>query len=287
MAGSEAIGQVAPQGVNHGRNFIVAWLALSVIATLLAAFLVGPAIPPGNGSVQATGQVFDNEVLVAVAAPICVFVVLFLIYALTVFRSDGTGANGAALRGDARIQILWIVLTSVTVIALAGFGSYELVKDGSGGGQGPSAAFLPSGHAKALNVQVIGQQWEFTYRYPSYGGLETPHLMLPANTLIELHVTSLDVVHDFWAYQLGVKADANPGIDNVVYVKTKGPRSFQIRCAELCGLWHGYMFDTGQVVTSAQFTAWINKEKAYYAPVSKYLPPYSHSYLPDPQLRAG
>ena len=86
-----------------------------------------------------------------------------------------------------------------------------------------------------------------------YGGVETPHLVLPANTLIRLHVTSLDVVHSFWAYQLGVKADANPGEDNVVYVETKGPRSFDIHCAELCGLWHGYMFDTGQVVPQGDF----------------------------------
>jgi cytochrome c oxidase subunit 2 len=111
--------------------------------------------------------------------------------------------------------------------------------------------------------------------------------MLPANTLIRLHVTSLDVIHSFWAYQLGVKADANPGVDNVVYVKTKGPRNFQIRCAELCGLWHGYMYDTGQVVTSSRFAAWIKQEQSYFEPVAKYLPPYSHSYLPDPQLRAG
>jgi cytochrome c oxidase subunit 2 len=287
MASPESISGFRARGASHGRNFVVVWLVLSTVATLLAAFVLGPAIPPGNGSVQATGQVFDNEVLVAVAAPICVFVLLFLIYALTVFRSDGTGANGTPLRGDSRIQILWIVVTTVTVIALAVFGSYELIKDGSGAGQGPNAAFLPSGHANAMDIQVIGQQWEFTYRYPSYGGLETPHLMLPANTLIRLHVTSLDVIHSFWAYQLGVKADANPGVDNVVYVKTNGPRSFQIRCAELCGLWHGYMFDTGQVVTPSRFAAWIKQEQSYFEPVVKFLPPYSRSYLPDPQLRAG
>ena len=120
-----------------------------------------------------------------------------------------------------------------------------------------------------MDIQVIGQQWEFTYRYPSYGGLETPHLVLPANTLIRLHVTSLDVIHSFWAYQLGVKADANPGVDNVVYVKTKGPRNFQIRCAELCGLWHGYMFDTGQVVTPSRFAAWIKQEQSYFQPVAQ------------------
>ena len=72
--------------------------------------------------------------------------------------------------------------------------------------------------------------------------------MLPENTLVVLHVTSLDVIHSFWAYELGVKADANPGVDNVAYVETKGPMTVHVRCAELCGLWHPYMFDNGYVV---------------------------------------
>ena len=95
---------------------------------------------------------------------------------------------------------------------------------------------------------MIAQQWQFTYRYPGYGGVETQHLEIPANTTIEFNVTSLDVIHSFWAYQLGVKADANPGENNIAYVTTKEPLTFNIRCAELCGVWHGYMFDTGHVV---------------------------------------
>jgi cytochrome c oxidase subunit 2 len=180
-----------------------------------------------------------------------------------------------------------MIVTSVTVLSLAGFGTYELLQSGAGGGQGPSAAFVPAGSSRAMDVQVIGQQWEFTYRYPTFGGLETPHLMLPAHTLIRLHVTSLDAVHSFWAYQLGVKADANPGTDNVVYVQTNGPRTFDIHCAELCGLWHGYMFDTGQIVDQARFAGWVKQQQAYFAPVAHYLPPYSTTYLPDPQRRAG
>jgi cytochrome c oxidase subunit 2 len=143
----------------------------------------------------------------------------------------------------------------------------------------------PSG--LVLPVQVIAQQWEFTYRYPTYGGVEVPHLVLPADTLIRLHVTSLDAIHSFWAYQLGVKADANPGVDNVVYVTTKGPLQFDIHCAELCGLWHGYMFDTGHVVDASTFKGWIKRQQTYFQPVMRYLPPYATSYLPDPTKRAG
>ena len=57
---------------------------------------------------------------------------------------------------------------------------------------------------------MIAQQWKFTYRYPTFGGFETNQLVLPDDTTIAFHVTSLDVIHSFWAYQLGVKADANP-----------------------------------------------------------------------------
>jgi cytochrome c oxidase subunit 2 len=281
---------VAPSSppVAHGKRFVVAWIVLSVIATPLVAIFVGPEIPPGNGSVQATGQVFDNTVLVSVSTPVCIFVLLFLGYVFAAFRNrTGELVDGSPVRGDSRIQLLWIVITMVTVLSLAGFGTYELLGSGSGGGQGPDAAFQPAGYRHAMDVQVIAQQWEFTYRYPTYGGVEVPHLVLPANTLVRLHVTSLDAIHSFWAYQLGVKADANPGIDNVVYVQTKKPFQFDIRCAELCGLWHGYMFDTGSVVDPSTFASWIKQQRSYFGPVMRYLPPYATSYAPDPSRRAG
>jgi cytochrome c oxidase subunit 2 len=274
--------------VRHGRRVVILWVVLSLIAWPIAAFVIGPLIPPGNGSVQAQGQTFDNQVLIAVSAPILVFVVVVLAYELIAFRSRGAAAAGPPVRGDSGLQLLWIVITSATVLSLAAFGTYELVKDGAGGGQGPSATFLPTNHDKAMDVQVIGQQWEFTYRYPTYGGIETPHLYLPANTLIRLHVTSIDVIHSFWAVNLGVKADANPGTDNVVYVETKNPLKLNIRCAELCGLWHGYMFDgDGRVVSPSAFATWMKQQQALYGPIVKDLPPYATTYSPEPTLRAG
>jgi len=111
--------------------------------------------------------------------------------------------------------------------------------------------------------------------------------MLPIGREIAFHVTSLDAIHSFSAYELGAKADANPGVDNVAYVKPSKLGTFQIRCAELCGLWHGYMSDTGHVVGDAQFASWIAARRAEFAPVAKYLPKYAPTYTPDPQFRAG
>ena len=134
---------------------------------------------------------------------------------------------------------------------------------------------------------MIGQQWNWTYRFPSYGGVETPQLELPVNRDAELHVTSLDVIHSFWAHDLGVKADANPGVDNVAYVRPTKLMSFDIRCAELCGLWHGHMFQTGKVVSDSAFAAWIKRQQRIYAPATKQLNPYHNQYLTVPERRAG
>lgn len=271
---------------NHAKRVIVAAIVLSVVATVLVAVLGGRFLPPGNGSTQASEQVFDNTWMTAIVTPVIVLLLVFFVYTLTQFRHRGGAlVDGPPIRDTPQVRVLWIVITSVTVLFLAGFGTYELLQNGSGGGQGPSPIAIPKG--KMLPVQVIAQQWQFTYRYPTFGGLETPQLVLPANTYVELHVTSLDAIHSFWATELGIKADANPGVDNVAYLQTKAPRTFHVRCAELCGLWHGYMFDNGRVVTRGQFAAWVKQQQRDFAPVAKYLPAYAKTYFPDPQRRAG
>jgi cytochrome c oxidase subunit II len=271
---------------NHILRIALLTIVSSVIATLLVIFVLGPHLPPGKSSVQAAGQVTDNTVLTALMTPLICFIVVYFAYVLIVFRRRSRAIEeGAATRGNARAQNAWIVATSVLVLFLAGYGTWALFQNGSGGGQGPTPIAVPSG--PKLPVQVIGQQWEFTYRYPTFGGVETSQLMLPANRQIELHVTSLDAVHSFWAPKLGVKADANLNTDNVVYVKTRAPLTFDIRCAELCGLWHGYMFDTARVVSAPAFASWIRQQRQIFQAVAHYMPPYSTTYAPNPQRRAG
>ena len=193
--------------------------------------MLGPGLPPGNGSVEASGQVTDNTVLLATATPVALAVLVYLGYALWAFRerTPEVVLDGPPIRGNSSVQFWWLIVTTTLVLFLAGYGTVRLLADGSGGGQGPNPIAVPATPAsgKPLLVQVIAQQWQFTYRFPGYGGVETNQIELPANTLVEFHVTSLDVIHSFWAYQLGVKADANPGVNNVAYVTTKGPLDLQ------------------------------------------------------------
>jgi cytochrome c oxidase subunit 2 len=275
----------------HFRRLLMIWVPITLAGLAAVIWGLGPILPPGNGSVEAHGQQVDNTVLLACAVPVMTTVLVYLGYALVMWRDRASApvADGPGIRGHAGVQMWWLVTTTVLVLFLAGYGTVRMLADGSGGGQGPNPIATPgqASHDSPLQVQVIAQQWQFTYRWPAYGGFETSSIELPAHTLVELHVTSLDVVHSFWAYQLGVKADANPGEDNVAYVTTNGPLTFNIRCAELCGVWHGYMYARGHVVPKAEFASWIAGQRQRFAPIQKSLTPYEKTYFPAPGRRSG
>jgi cytochrome c oxidase subunit II len=265
----------------HGWRLFAIWFVLALAADLIIWFVWGPHLPPGDMATAANGQQFDIRVMAVLAAPIMALVLVYAAYALIVWRHrEGDDTDGPAIHGNTRIQATWITVTSVIVLFLAGFGTYELVNgQGAGAGEGPTAIWRPTG-ARPLQVQVIGQQWRFTYRYPQFGGFETTELMLPVNRWVQFNVTSLDVIHSFWAYQLGVKADANPGVNNIAFTKPTQLGTVTVRCAELCGLWHGAMFDYGKVVSDSAFLAWANQTRVQLAAITRILPPYATTYDP-------
>jgi cytochrome c oxidase subunit II len=275
-------------GPNHGLRIFLIWLPIAVVADWLLYFVYGPHMPPGQMSNSAASQQFDIKVMSVLAAPVMAAVLVAGIYSLIVWRHrEGDDEDGPAIYGNVRIQTTWITVTAVIVLFLAGFGTYELAWPGfagAGSGEGPSPIWKPTG--TTLQVQVIAQQWRFTYRYPQFGGFETTDLVLPINRPIQFNVTSLDVIHSFWAYQLGVKADANPGVNNVAYTTARQTGTVTVRCAELCGLWHGAMYDYGKVVSVAAFEAWAHSTEIQLASVTKMLPPYATSYDPTvvPQI---
>ena len=269
----------------HFARMFVIWLVLATVADVLFYTLVGPHVPPGTMTTSAKDDQFDFNVLFIIALPVILAVWTYLGYTLIMWRSGRKGLadpiGGEAARGNKKVQVGWIASTSAIVMGLFVFGTVALVIGaGSGGGEGPSPVWSPSSK-NPLQVQVIAQQWKFTYRYPSFGGFETSQLILPNNTTIEFHVTSLDVIHDFWAYQLAVKADANPMSDNIAFTTTRELGSVTVRCDELCGLWHGAMYNYGKVVTPAAFESWATSTEAANAANTKLLPPYAVTYVPD------
>jgi len=264
----------------------VIWVIASAIADPLVWFVWGPHLPPGVMSSSASSQQSDINVMAVMATPVMLGVLIYFGYALIVWRHrPGDDEDGPPIHGNTRISVSWITGTAVIVLALFGFGTYELIAPaGAGAGEGASPIWKPGG--SPLQVQVIAQQWIFSYRYPQFGGMETTQLVLPEGQHVQFNVTSLDVIHGFWAYQLGVKADANPGVNNVAYTTPRHLGEFTVRCAELCGIWHGAMTNNGQVVSAPDFQAWAQAAETRLAAVTRILPPYATTYDPTvvPQM---
>jgi cytochrome c oxidase subunit II len=278
-AASEAPADAGRPEPNHGLRIFLIWLPIALAADLVIWFVWGPHMPPGDMGSAAQGQQFDINVMAVMAAPVVAFVLTYAGYALVVWRHrPGDDEDGPPIHGNSKVAATWIAVSSVIVLGLFVFGTVQLVVPaGAGAGEGNTPIWTPSSKS-ILQVQVIGQQWRWTYRYPQFGGFETTDLVLPVNTEIQFNVTSLDVIHSFSAYQLGVKADANPGTNNVAYTKTLATGTVNVRCFELCGLWHADMTTIGQVVSVAAFRAWVASSRVQLASLTKILPPYSLVY---------
>jgi heme/copper-type cytochrome/quinol oxidase subunit 2 len=187
----------------HGLRLLIMWLVASAICCPIVYFVWGPHLPPGDMSSSAANQQFDLTVLGTIATPVLLGVLIYFGYALTFWRAkDDDEADGPPIHGNTRIQVTWISVTSAIVLGLFIFGTVELwTTQGAGAGEGPQPIWKPDS-SNILQVQVIGQQWAWTYRYPQFGGFETTQLELPVGEPVQFNVTSLDVIHGFWAYQL-------------------------------------------------------------------------------------
>ena len=283
MTTPEATTGAAAAEPRHGLRIFLIWLPLAIIVDLIIWFVWYPHFPPGRMTDQAQGQQFDIAVMTVLSVPVLLFIWVYFAYALIVWRRrPGDEEDATPIHGNTRIQATWITTTAVIVLGLFVFGTVQLiVPAGAGAGEGPSPIWKPHVN-QLLKVQVIGQQWAFTYRFPQFGGIETTQLELPIGEEVQFNVTSLDVIHSFWAYQLGVKADANPGVNNVAFAKPQQIGDFTVRCNELCGLWHGAMFNSGKVVSPTRFMAWANgiRDKETRTGVLVSLPAYALTYDP-------
>jgi len=291
------------------RRITIIWLIVTVVGEVLFWTLVAKHVPPGRMTETAASSQSTFNILMGFAMPVLFGVWVFMAYAGRVWsdkRNPNPAMGGAMARNHRATSVAWITITSVVVLFLAVIGTIGLIHDhGSGGGEGPNPIYSPAGATQAeaaalagtatwspgsnkvLPVQVIAQQWKFTYRYPTFGGFETSQLMLPADTTIAFNVTSLDVIHSFWAYQLGVKADANPQVNNVAFTETKSPGNFMVRCSELCGIWHGAMFNSGKVVSQSAFMSWAQGTESANTANTADLPAFAWTYVPDANGAAG
>jgi len=104
----------------HLRRAVVIWVVVAIVADLLIGFLLAPHMPPGRFSNTANDQTQINNILALILTPIGIGVITFFVYSLASFRQPaGPLEDGPPLKGDARMQKGWVVVTTMVVIVLA------------------------------------------------------------------------------------------------------------------------------------------------------------------------
>src|SRR3954454_22988139 len=112
------------------------------------------------------------------------------------------------------------------------------------------------GEAK-MTINVVAKQWFWEVRYPGSKAVTANEIHIPARTLVNVVVTSPDVIHSFWVPQLNKKVDAIPGHPNNLGLYADEPGVYRGQCAEFCGLQHAKMAMAVYADPPAQFKTWL------------------------------
>lgn len=167
-------------------------------------------------------------------------------------RGDTPPPEGVAIRTNGPVVIIWTATSVLFCIVAIVWGLVALNTESIA-----AATDAP----KSLVVDVTGSQWVWSFYYPAQN-IHTHTLNLPVNEPVTFNVTSDDVNHSFWPVQLGVKIDANRLVTTVAHAEPTSTGPLDIKCAELCGIYHAYMETSGAVQTPADFSSWVSSIQA-------------------------
>jgi cytochrome c oxidase subunit 2 len=111
----------------------------------------------------------------------------------------------------------------------------------------------------AIPVKAIGRMWTWTFEYEN--GKTSDKLVVPVGRAVKVEIISTDVLHSFYVPAFRVKRDAVPGMNTYAWFRAPGPGSYDIFCAEFCGVGHSSMISTVEAVTEAEFNQWYQEVK--------------------------
>jgi cytochrome c oxidase subunit II len=227
------------------RGAIVQLLLFAIVAGAVGvALALVPQWLPEAASREAGRIHFVFWFVTAICIFIFAIVAAVMAYAVLKFRrAPDDDSDGPPIHGHTGLEIVWTAVPTVLVTSIAIVSAIVLAKDDAAG-------------ANPLHVDVVAQQFAWTYYYPSFGNKKSAVLYLPKDRSVVLRMTSKDVVHSFWVPEFSQKQDVVPGIHPTLHITPDRIGTFPVICTELCGLGHALMRSQARVVTPAAFAKW-------------------------------
>jgi cytochrome c oxidase subunit 2 len=244
-----------PLGGRGGRRTITQMVVVGLIASILGIAL-GLVIDwfPTAGSTQADKIDTFWDVLIICSVPFFVLVATVVLFAVRDFRMrpGEEHLDGPPIHGNTRLEIIWTALPAILLVSLCTY-AYLVLHDVE---KAPAA-----GNERQIGVN--GQQFTWTFDYNEGGKkFSSAQLYVPEGESVKFNIRTKDVLHDFWVPQWRMKIDAVPGIVTHYRITPSRLGTWQVVCAELCGLGHAFMRQTAHVLTKQQYAAWVKKMTA-------------------------
>lgn len=244
-----------PGGFRSGRLFrILAVFALVALALTLGA--CGATDAP-QSTIAQEGRANDRiwfvyNFLWVGAAVVFVLIEGLIIYTLVRFRRRPRTAHGrpVPVHGNTTLEIAWTIIPAVVLVAISIPTLQVLAELESTPDDQP-----------VMRVDVTGNQFFFQFDYIEEELQTTNTLYIPEDTIVDINLMSNDVIHSFWVPKLNGKTDNIPGRTNSMWIEADNPGTYQGQCAEFCGIGHALMKFQVEVLTQADYDAWVQEQK--------------------------
>lgn len=230
---------------------------------------------------SAEGSSFDHQLHLTFIWIGLAFIFVQLALALFIwrYRASRSAALTGRVRDNRAFEIIATVFVSIVFFALAF----------TGGALSSTHAHAAS--PEALQVEVTGVQFQWYFRYAGADGrfgatrltlVDAPggnplgldasdpaakddivaaQLMLPQGRPVEFTLRAQDVIHSFYIAEMRTQMNAVPGKTTYASFTPTKLGTYELQCAQLCGLGHYRMKAAVRVATPEQFEAWLAEQE--------------------------
>ncbi len=140
------------------------------------------------------------------------------------------------------LEITWTVIPTILVMVMFWYGWEGYL----------SLRRIPD---NAIPVQANARMWSWLFTYEN--GKTADKLYVPVGQPVKVELTSEDVLHSFYVPAFRVKRDCVPGMENYAWFVAQEPGSYDLFCAEYCGVGHAAMITTVEAIPAAEFAGWL------------------------------
>lgn len=229
----------------------LAWFgSMAVLAFALAACAQtypNTVFEPRSETGRAIDVLWDRLLLIGTI--VFILVELALVYVVIRYRRRPTDTGKPPqTHGHTVLEVIWTLIPAFILLFIAV----------------PTVKTIFQTQARVatgtLDIEVIGHQWWWEFRYPEYNVVTANEIYIPTGRTVNFKMTSNDVIHSFWVPQLAGKRDAITNRTNYLWFtpdSSLGPSVWNGFCTEYCGTSHAKMHFRVFTVKPDQFASWI------------------------------